>query len=77
MDGASAGFKTIRLYLQKKGPVLDAVTLDNLLFLDIETVSEKATYQELSALGQKLWLDKFAKTAPDCQDIPAAYPLHA
>ena len=57
--------------------MLDVVTLDNLLVLDIETVSEKATYQELSARGQKLWLEKFTKTAPDCQDVPAAYPLHA
>lgn len=57
--------------------MLDAATLENLLFLDIETVSEKASYHELSALGQKLWLVKFTKTEPDCQDIPAAYASHA
>lgn len=57
--------------------MLDSKSLDNLFFFDIETVSEKASFEDLSPLQQQLWLEKFTKTAPDCPDPGAAYADHA
>lgn len=57
--------------------MLDQISLENLLFIDIETVPEKASYNDLPPLQQKLWLEKFTKTAPDCQNVAEEYPNHA
>lgn len=51
--------------------MLNTCPLENLLFLDIETVPVISDFEELSVPMQKHWLEKFAKIAPD-SDNPAS-----
>ncbi len=49
------------------------IHLHHLLFIDIETASHKATFDELSPEIQALWSEKITKTAPETTDFGAAY----
>ena len=40
------------------------ILTENLLFIDIETVSEKATYQNLTENWQKMWTEKTQRNLP-------------
>ena len=40
------------------------ILTENLLFIDIETVSEKATYQNLTKNWQELWTEKTQRILP-------------
>ena len=48
-----------------------------LLFIDIETVSEKPEYKELPAEWQELWKHKISKTMPETMPGEDSYPLKA
>ncbi len=49
--------------------MLDKLKIDQVLFLDIETVPEKESFKELSSLKQKLWDDKsFYKRRYEAKD---------
>ena len=53
------------------------IRLENLLLIDIETVSEKSTFDELNEDWQILWQEKVQRTLPE--DVTAAefYPQRA
>ena len=53
------------------------IRLENLLLIDIETVSEKSTFDELNEDWQTLWKEKVQRTLPE--DVTAAefYPQRA
>lgn len=53
--------------------MLDTISLENLLILDIETVPGNSDFQTLSPLYQELWLEKFTKIAPDSDDASEGY----
>lgn len=57
--------------------MLHSLSLNNLLFLDIETVPQQASFDDVSPLLQKLWLEKFTKIAPVSEDAVEGYPNHA
>ncbi|MFN4006998.1 MAG: ribonuclease H-like domain-containing protein [Chitinophagaceae bacterium] len=43
----------------------NSLNLQQLLFIDIETVPMAATFQQLSTTWQELWLEKISKTMPE------------
>lgn len=57
--------------------MIEGLSLKNLLFLDIETVSSQPDFDTLSPLMQELWSDKFAKIEPDSTDPTSGYSKRA
>jgi len=53
------------------------IRLENLLLIDIETVSEKATFSELSDEWQLLWQEKVQRQLPEGIDAAEFYPQRA
>lgn len=53
--------------------MIDTVSLENLLILDIETVPGRSGFHELSPSFQELWLEKFTKIAPDSEEVAEGY----
>lgn len=50
---------------------------ENLLFIDIETVSEKATYQNLTENWQELWTEKTQRILPSENTVAEFYEQRA
>jgi uncharacterized protein YprB with RNaseH-like and TPR domain len=57
--------------------MLENLSLENLLFLDIETIPAQPHFDALSPHMQELWLEKFTKTAPDSPDPAEGYGSRA
>jgi len=60
--------------------MLETIDLQQILVLDIETVSQKATYTELPAHFQQLWAHKVRNTLKEDETAADVYPtagLHA
>lgn len=53
--------------------MLDKISLENLLIIDIETVPGNSDFHALSPLFQELWLEKFTKIAPDSDEVAEGY----
>lgn len=53
------------------------IDLRHLLFIDIETASYKATFNELPSEIQALWSEKVTKTAPETTDFGTVYEQSA
>ncbi|HMI77757.1 MAG TPA: ribonuclease H-like domain-containing protein, partial [Ferruginibacter sp.] len=53
------------------------IRLENLLLIDIETVSEYATFNELHEDWQLLWKEKVQRTLPEDVTAEEFYPLRA
>lgn len=51
--------------------------LENLMLIDIETVSQFPTYQDLSLRWQQLWADKVKHYLPEEETIESFYPKRA
>ncbi len=63
------------LYLQSPilFALLDQVKLENLLFLDIETVAGVRNFDDLNPQLSALWLDRLTKTTPETGDLDQAW----
>ncbi|TAM93409.1 MAG: 3'-5' exonuclease [Chitinophagaceae bacterium] len=57
--------------------MLNALLLENLLFLDIETVPAEQSFQALSIRMQELWSEKFAKIEPESKDTATGFQNRA
>lgn len=57
--------------------MLNTLLLDNLLFLDIETVPVEQSFQTLSSRMQELWSEKFAKIEPESTDAALGFQNRA
>ncbi|MEO6540439.1 MAG: ribonuclease H-like domain-containing protein [Ferruginibacter sp.] len=53
------------------------IRLENLLLVDIETVSEHATFSELDEDWQSLWKEKVGRSLPEDVTAEEFYPLRA
>ncbi len=53
------------------------ILTENLLFIDIETVSEKATYQNLTENWQELWTEKTQRILPSENTVAEFYEQRA
>jgi uncharacterized protein YprB with RNaseH-like and TPR domain len=53
--------------------LLDQIKLENLLFLDIETVAGSPVFVDLDPQLQGLWLDRGSKIAPELTDMDQLY----
>ncbi len=53
------------------------IRLENLLLIDIETVSEKPTFDELNEDWQTLWQEKVQRTLPEDTTAAEFYPQRA
>ena len=53
------------------------ILTENLLFIDIETVSEKATYQNLTENWQELWTEKTQRILPSENTVAELYEQRA
>lgn len=53
--------------------MIETITLENLLLLDIETVPGTEGFHALSPLFQELWLEKLTKIAPDSEAAEEGY----
>ena len=53
------------------------IRLENLLLIDIETVSEKSTFDELNEDWQTLWQEKVQRTLPEEVTPAEFYPQRA
>src|SRR6218665_48670 len=51
--------------------------VENFLFIDIETVSEKAEFEQLNEDWQLLWQEKVQRTLPEGITIEDYYPQRA
>lgn len=57
--------------------MLNTLLLENLLFLDIETVPAEQTFKTLSNHMQGLWSEKFTKIEPDSEDAAQGFQNRA
>lgn len=57
--------------------MLNTLSLESLLFLDIETVPAVKDFRTLSDHMQRLWFEKFAKIEPDSKDPSFGYSSKA
>lgn len=53
------------------------IRIENLLLIDIETVSEYATFNELNNDWKQLWEEKVQRTLPEDTTAEAFYPQRA
>ena len=57
--------------------LLNQIKLDKILFLDIETVSDLETFEELSETMQELWANKAAQRYPNEEKTASELYRHA
>ncbi len=57
--------------------MLSHISLNSLLFIDIETTSNKSDFKELSSELQILWSEKISKTEPENRDLSGTYSERA
>lgn len=56
---------------------MQTIKIENFLCIDIETVSERATFSNLDATTQSLWIDKVQRIVPDDETPEAFYEQRA
>jgi DNA polymerase elongation subunit (family B) len=57
--------------------MITATPLENLLIIDIETVSVKENFHDLTGQWQELWVDKVGRSLPENVSPDEYYPLRA
>ena len=57
--------------------MIEKTSLENFLIIDIETVSIKPTFEDLSEEWKQLWRDKVQKSIPTDVSIEDYYPQRA
>ncbi|MBI3883580.1 MAG: 3'-5' exonuclease [Sphingobacteriales bacterium] len=57
--------------------MITKMSLENFLFIDIETVSQQADFQLLDSTWQQLWQEKIERIVPENVSIQEYYPQRA